>query len=75
MRLFWAPLKPKMMRGEKIFSQEGDLLDDLLGSRVIVAGVLPETGTVLDDFHYVDQDFRIRSEKRIAITEGSGDLW
>lgn len=43
----------KMMREEKIFSEVGDKIDDFFGKRVVVVGILNQTDTVLDMFHYL----------------------
>ena len=48
-----------MMRKEKLFEKEGDLIPLFFGNDVIVAGILPETKTALDMFHYVGSEFRI----------------
>jgi Cu+-exporting ATPase len=43
----------EMMIKEKLFSKEGDLIDNFFGINAIVAGILPKTDTVLDNFHYL----------------------
>lgn len=50
----------KVMLAERLIQGEGDRLDDFFGNSVIVAGVLPETKTILDDFHFVGTDFRVK---------------
>lgn len=49
-----------VMRAEKIFDKEGDRIDSFFGNAVIVAGVLPETKSVLDAFHFVGSEFRFK---------------
>ncbi len=41
------------MISENLFKIAGDRLDNLFGNKVIVVGVLPNTGTILDRFHFV----------------------
>ena len=36
-----------------VFSKEGDLVKDFLGKNVIIAKVLPQTNSVLDEFYYI----------------------
>ncbi|EKD99972.1 MAG: hypothetical protein ACD_22C00126G0003 [uncultured bacterium] len=43
----------EMMIKEKLFTKEGDLLDNFFGINAIVGGILPKTDTVLDNFHYL----------------------
>ena len=50
----------KFMQKEKLFEKEGDLLLGFFGNDVIIAGILPETKTVLDSFHYVGSEFRFK---------------
>ncbi len=51
-----------MMREEGLFEKAGDLIDDFFGNRVIVAGILPETGTMLDSFHYMREQAQIKEQ-------------
>jgi len=50
----------KAMIEEKLFKTAGDRLDNLFGNSVIIAGILPSTGTVLDRFHFVSSNFNLR---------------
>jgi hypothetical protein len=50
----------KMMIGKKLIAKAGDTIDNLFGNDVIVAGILPETKTVLDNLHYVGPGFYIK---------------
>ncbi len=43
-----------MMIKEKLFSKEGDRIENFFGINVIVTGILPKTDTVLDNFHYLN---------------------
>ncbi len=47
-----------IMKQEKIIAKEGDLVEDFFGNSVIIAAILPETGTILDNFHFVGPDFK-----------------
>ncbi|HCE30945.1 TPA: heavy metal translocating P-type ATPase [Candidatus Daviesbacteria bacterium] len=44
----------EMMKKEKVFSRDGDLIKNFFSRNIIVAGVLPKTNTVLDTFHFVN---------------------
>ena len=44
----------------KEFTKVGDTIDDFSGSSVIIAGILPETKTLLDTMHFVGTDFEIK---------------
>ncbi len=46
-----------MMIKEKLFTKEGDKIEDLFGKNVIIVGILPETETMLDDMHFVSYKF------------------
>lgn len=50
----------KMMIEGKLFSKVGDTIVDLFGNDVIIAGILPETKTVLDTMHFVGKGFVIK---------------
>lgn len=50
----------KIMMDENLFTEEGDRLDDFFGNNVIIAGILPETGTLLDNFHFVGPRFEVK---------------
>lgn len=52
-----------MMREKMIFKEAGDMIDGFFGNDVIIAGVLPETGTVLDSFHYVNSNFNLEQKQ------------
>ncbi len=47
----------EVMKAEKLFQKEGDTLANFFGKDVVVAGILPETKTPLDNFHFVTSDF------------------
>ncbi len=53
----------KMMINKKLITKVGDTIDDLFGNKVIIAGILPETKTVLDNFHYVGLEFELKVSK------------
>lgn len=50
----------KMMIESKLFSKVGDTIVNLFGNDVIIAGILPETKTVLDTMHFVGNGFEIK---------------
>ncbi len=47
----------KAMQNENLFKKEGDLLDNFFGNKAIVTRILPPTGTMLDDLHFVGKEF------------------
>ncbi len=47
----------EMMKKEKLFSKEGDTLENFFGQNVIVSKVLAKTDTVLDNLHFVSGEF------------------
>ncbi|KKQ27240.1 MAG: Copper-translocating P-type ATPase [Candidatus Magasanikbacteria bacterium GW2011_GWC2_37_14] len=49
----------KGMIAEKLFKDAGDRINNLFGNNVIIAGILPSTGTVLDRFHFVSSNFAL----------------
>jgi Cu+-exporting ATPase len=51
----------KMMIEKKLIGKVGDTIEGLFGNDVIVAGILPETKTALDMFHFVSQGFEIKN--------------
>lgn len=58
--IYIGSAEAKMMIEENLFQKEGDRLDGFFGNDVIIAGILPETKTMLDNFHYVGSDFQIK---------------
>jgi len=50
----------KMMIEKKLITKAGDTINDLFGNNVVVAGILPETKTILDMMHFVGQDFILK---------------
>jgi hypothetical protein len=58
--IYIGSAEAKVMMSEKLFQKEGDLLNNFFGNNVIVAGILPETKTILDNFHFVGSDFQIK---------------
>jgi Cu+-exporting ATPase len=54
-----------MMRSLKLFSRVGDTIDNFFGpDRVVIVSVLPRTGTVLDEMHFVPPSLRIVPSKK-----------
>ena len=58
--IYIGSAEARIMTEEKLFRKEGDLLNNFFGNNVIVAGILPETGTILDNFHYMGSGFEIK---------------
>ncbi|MHB1355055.1 MAG: heavy metal translocating P-type ATPase [Anaerolineae bacterium] len=48
-----------MMLAEKLFQSAGDLIKNLFGNNVIVAGILPVTNSPLDDMHFIGAEVRL----------------
>ncbi|EKD46589.1 MAG: hypothetical protein ACD_67C00161G0001 [uncultured bacterium] len=57
--IYIGSAEAKVMTQEKLFQKEGDRLDNFFGNDVIIAGILPETKTILDNFHFVGAEFQI----------------
>ena len=57
--IFIGSAEAKMMIDENLFQKEGDTIKDLFGNDIVIAGILPETGTILDNLHFVSDDFEI----------------
>jgi hypothetical protein len=49
----------EMMISEKLFTKVGDTLDNFFGNRAVIIDILPATGTIMDELHYVSADFRL----------------
>ncbi len=52
-----------MMQEEGLFSKPGDLIEDFFGTRVMIAGILPETGGMLDYFHFIPGQAQVRGDR------------
>ena len=50
--IYLGVAEARMMRMEGLFRAPGDVIEDLFGNRVVVAGVLPPTDSVLDEMHF-----------------------
>jgi Cu+-exporting ATPase len=59
--VFIGSSEAKLMIEEKLFQKEGDRLENFFGNSVVIAGILPETKSVLDNFHYVGTGFEIKN--------------
>jgi len=51
--LILGATEAKLMREENVFSKPGDIINDFLGKKMIVVGVLKETNNALDMMHFV----------------------
>jgi hypothetical protein len=49
-----------MMKEAKLITGVGDRVENFFGNDVIIAGILPETKTFLDELHYVGPEFRFQ---------------
>jgi len=50
----------KIMTDEKLFTKEGDTIKGFFGNDVIVSGILPDTNTAYDTYHFVKPGFEIK---------------
>jgi hypothetical protein len=48
-----------MMIEKKLITKAGDTIDDLFGNDIVIAGILPETKTILDELHFVGPNFKL----------------
>jgi P-type Cu+ transporter len=58
--MFIGSKEAQMMQKAKAFSGEGSLIKDFFGNDVIVSGILPQTNSQLDNFHFVGQGFELQ---------------
>ncbi|MEI7890808.1 MAG: heavy metal translocating P-type ATPase [bacterium] len=58
--IYIGSTEAKMMIEKKLITKVGDTINDLFGNDVIVAGILPETKTILDELHFVGTDFKLK---------------
>ena len=56
--MYFGSDEAEMMMKKGEFKKEGDSLKEL-GNNIIVAGILPKTGTALDNMHFAGNDFRV----------------
>lgn len=55
--MYFGSEEAQMMIKKSEFKKEGDVLQEL-NNDIIVAGILPKTGTALDSMHFVGVDFK-----------------
>lgn len=55
--IFIGASEAEMMQKEKLFTTVGDTINGFFGSNIIIAGIIPKTGTALDNMHFVGKDF------------------
>jgi len=60
--VFIGATEAEMMQKEQLFRKVGDTINDFFGNNIIVIGVLPKTGTLLDEMHFVGENFQINQE-------------
>ncbi len=58
--IFIGAEEAKVMREEKLFEKEGDIIENFFGNNVLIAGILPKTNSLLDNFHFVGTEFQIQ---------------
>lgn len=51
--IYIGSTEAEMMINEGLFKEEGDRIENFFGLNVIVAGILPNTDTLLDNLHYL----------------------
>jgi hypothetical protein len=56
MALYVGYDEAKMMKAEGLFREQFDMIDELFGNDVVIAGVLKKTYTLLDMLHFVPKD-------------------
>jgi len=61
-RLYIGAAEAKMMIDERLFQSDGDVIKGLFGNDVIVAGVLPATGSPLDQMHFASADLKLPAQ-------------
>ena len=57
--IYIGSAEARMMINKKLIKKAGDVIDDLFGNAVVVAGILPPTNTSLDMMHFVGSDFKL----------------
>lgn len=50
----------RMMIKEKLFTKQGDVIEDFFGNSIFVAGILPKTNTEFDNIHIVGTEFQFK---------------
>jgi hypothetical protein len=50
----------RMMISEKLLKNAGDTLPNFFGQDVVIAGILPKTNTLFDEFHFVTKEFVVK---------------
>jgi hypothetical protein len=58
--IYIGSAEAKMMIDKKLITKTGDTINNLFGNDVIVAGILPETKSILDELHFVGIDFQLK---------------
>jgi Cu+-exporting ATPase len=57
--IYIGSAEAKMMIEKKLITKAGDTIDDLFGNDIVIAGILPETKTILDELHFVGPNFKL----------------
>ncbi len=60
----------RMMVMEGLFRSPGDVIKDLFGNQVVVAGVLPPTNSPLDEMHFAGPDLKLPQQAQVLTKEG-----
>lgn len=70
--LYVGAAEARMMVMERLFRAPGDVIENLFGNRVQIAGVLPPTYGPLDEMHYVGPELALPAAPAAALT-GTGN--
>lgn len=49
----------EMMIEAGLMERSGDLIEDFFGNKIVIAGIIPETGTLFDMMHFVGPEFKL----------------
>lgn len=55
--VYLGALEAAMMKREGLFRRKGETLENFFGRSVVIADIFPLTGTMLDHFHFVGENF------------------
>lgn len=58
--VYLGSTEAQMMKDSKLYTADGDTIQNFFGNDVIIAKTLPKTNTLLDDMHFVDASFTIK---------------
>lgn len=66
----------EMMKKNKLIQNEGDTINGFFGNDIIVKKILPETGTLLDEMHFIPAGIAIITTSRLSrkVSKKTGDI-